>query len=452
MNKADKRYDDLMGGTISQNEIDGIMEHYLHGDVPKGPFLAEGKDCVIKDKDGNEYIDCQAQAWALNSGHCVEEINKAIIRQLGILAHARPIHDTFPRVRLIEKLTEIAPGDLTQVGLSLSGSTASESAFKLAMINRPDALNLITLYGAWHGNSITTIAASWTPTQTRGVDQYGFGLRFKPFMNNFLRVPNPYCYRCHFGEKYPKCNMTCAKVLELTISKAASGPVAAVYLEPLQGVGGQVPAPKEYLQEVSSICDKYGVLMMYDEVQTAFGRMGTMFAAEYYGVMPDIIASAKALGNGWPVGVVFASKKLKGFDPVGEDAYTNMNNAVIHTAALANLNFIIENKLCQNAAKMGEYFTGKLKEMQKVYPQIGDIRGPGLHIGIELVKDPVSKEPADDETLKLYNEAAKNGVFFGLAGAIKNVIKIKPPLTVNIELADKILAVFEKALKAAFKK
>lgn len=448
---SDKLYDDMMGGTISESEIRYVADEiYMHGDVPKGPFLVEADGCAIKDINGKKYLDCQAQAWSLNAGHSNQKIIEAAIKQMGTLSHVRPIHDTFPRIRLVQKLSEIAPGNLKKVGLSLGGSQASESALKLAMINRPGARNFITLYNAWHGNSLATIAASWTPTQTLGVGEYGFGMKFEPFINGFLRVPNPYCYRCYFGEEYPNCKLTCAKVLELTIEKGASGPVAGVYLEPLQGVGGQIPCPPEYLREVRSICDKYGVLLMYDEVQTAFGRMGTMFAADYYGVYPDIIAVAKAMSNGWPIGAILADTRLKGFECQGEDAYTFGNNAVIQAATLASIEHIIESNLCERAKVMGDYITGKIRELQKTYPQIGDIRGPGLHIGVEFVRDPETKEPADEETARFYRESLDRGVLFGLGGAVKNVLKIKPPLTITKEEADQMLAVFDDVAKVVF--
>jgi len=447
-----KYYLDPLGGKMSKEEIDYIINnYYMHGDGPKSIFLIKGKDCIVTDIDGNEYIDCQSQAWTLNSGHSNKTILEAAFNQAKILSHVRPIHDTFPRVKLIKKLAEIAPGNLKRIALTLTGSLASESAFKLAMINRPDALYFITLYNAWHGNSLASAAASWVPTQTRGKDNFGFGMKFKPFMNNFVRVPNPYCYRCYFGEKYPNCKLTCAKVLELTIEKAVSGPVAGVYIEPIQGNGGQIPCPLKYLQEVRRICDKYGILLMFDEVQTAFGRMGTMFGAEYYNVMPDIITFAKAMGNGWPIGGILADNRLETLQSTGEDAYTNANNAMIQSAALANINFIIENKLKENAAKMGDYITKRLIELQKDIPQIGDIRGPGLHIGVELVRDPKTKEPAIEETNMFYNESLKRGVLFGLAGAIRNVIKIKPPLTISKELADRVLNVFEDVARIVFK-
>ncbi len=444
-------YDDRMGGTISKKQIDTILNnHYMHADVQKGPFLVEGKGAEITDINGKTMIDCQAQAWALNAGHGNMEILDAAYTQGKMLAHCRPIHDTFPRTRLIEKLVEIAPGDLKKVGLSLSGSSASESALKLAMVNRPDAMNFITLYNAWHGNSLATIAASFSPTQSKH-HNFGFGLKFKPFLNSFLRVPNPYCYRCPFGESYPNCKLTCAKVLELTIEKGASGPVAAVYLEPLQGVAGQIPCPPEYLKEVRRICDKYDVLLMFDEVQTGFGRMGTMFAADYYGVYPDVISMAKGMGNGWPVGGILASTKLKSFDSDGEDAYTCMNNAMIHAAVYTSIKYIQENDLCGNARVMGDYMSQRLKSLQGKYPQIGDVRGPGLHIGVEFVTDPETKEPGDEITMSVYRKAIEKGVFFGLAGAIGNVLKIKPPLNITKDQADLILNVFEDCVRESVK-
>jgi 4-aminobutyrate aminotransferase-like enzyme len=180
--------------------------------------------------------------------------------------------------------------------------------------------------------------------------------------------------------------------------------------------------------------------------------MGKMFAAEYYDVTPDLMNIAKGMGNGWPIGGVLVSEKLEGFEPVGEDAYTCMNNAAIHAAALANIDYIIDNKLPENAETMGQHITSRLKDMQKEFPEIGDIRGPGLHIGVEFVRDPQTKDPANEETAEFYDTSIEKGVFFGLAGAIDNCIKIKPPLTIDLELADKILGVFYETLKAVFRK
>jgi 4-aminobutyrate aminotransferase-like enzyme len=440
--KHDRLHNDMLGGTISESEMRRILEDIcIYDDIHEGLFLVEADGCT----------DCQAQAWSLNAGHSNHELIEAAIRQLRVLSHVRTCNDTFPRIRLVQRLSEIAPGNLKKVGLSLGGSQASESAFKLAMVNRPGAREFITLYNAYHGSSLATIAASWTPTQTLGIGQYGYGMKFQPFLNGFLRVPNPYCYRCYFGEEYPNCRLTCAKVLELTIAKGATGPVAGVYLEPLQGVGGQIPCPPEYLREVRSICDKYGVLMMFDEVQTAFGRMGTMFAADYYGVYPDIIAVAKAMSNGWPTGAILADTKLKGFECQVEDAYTFGNNAVIQAATLACIDYIIESDLCGRAKEMGAYITGRLNELQKDYPQIGDVRGPGLHIGVEFVQDPETKEPAIDETVRIYGESLERGVLFGLGGSVKNVLKIKPPLTITKQEADRVLEVFEEVVETVFR-
>lgn len=422
----------------------------IYGGTWAGPTLVRGKGCRVWDDTGKEYIDCGSQAWTLNTGHCNKEVIDAAFRQARRLAHVRGGHNTPSRLLLARKLSEIAPGRLKKVGFGIGGSLSMESAFKLAMVNRPEAEVFITLYNAWHGASLATMAASWVPTQTKG--SFGPGRKFQPFMGKFLRVPNPYCYRCYFDRQYPDCDFLCARMLELKITKEADGPVAGFALEPVQGNGGQIPAPVEYLRKVREICDKYGVLLIYDEIQTAFGRMGKMFAAEFYGVHPDIMALAKAMANGFAIGGIIADERLKLFEPTGEDVYTFGNSPMAQAAALANIDYIEKHKLCERAAEMGAYFTRHLRELQKEFPEIGDIRGPGLHIGVELVRNPISKEPAGQETHDLYNEALKRGVIFGLGGAVPNVVKIKPPLVITTKEADRILEVFSGCLRAVFRK
>jgi len=286
------------------------------------------------------------------------------------------------------------------------------------------------------------------PTQTPG--RFGPGVKFLPFMQNFVRVPNPYCYRCPLGKTFPGCSAECAAPLRDTIRRGVDGPVAAIMLEPVQGNGGQIPFPAPFAQEVRRICDEFGILLIFDEIQTGFGRTGRWFAAELLGVTPDILVLSKSLGGGFPIAVVVADDRLKQFEPTGEDVYTFGSNPVAQAAALKVIEILERDRIPERAARMGAMFTRGLLDLQKQYPQIGDVRGPGLFIGMEMVKDPETKEPAPAEAKRIVEEAWKRGVILACASALPNVIKIKPPLIIEEAEVSFVLDVLADALRVAF--
>jgi 4-aminobutyrate aminotransferase-like enzyme len=228
------------------------------------------------------------------------------------------------------------------------------------------------------------------------------------------------------------------------------GPVAAVLLEPVQGNGGQIPFPPGFVQEVRRICDEFGVLLIFDEIQTGFGRTGTMFAAEWLGVTPDMLVLSKSLGGGFPIAAVVADERLKQFEPTGEDVYTFGSNPVAQAAALKVIEVLERDRLAEHAAKMGALFTRGLTALQRRYPQMGDVRGPGLFIGVEMVKDPATKAPAPAEAKRLVEEARKRGVILATASALPNVLKIKPPLIIAEAEVGRVLEVLEDCLKAVY--
>jgi len=416
--------------------LESYRKYLMYGWDPAGKVLVEGKGCIVKDIDGKEYLDCASQAFVLNVGYSHPEVLKAVTEQMRKLSHCIEEFDTPPRLKLAKKLAEIAPGKLKKCHFSTSGGDAVESALKLAMLNMKRH-KFITLYDGYHGRTLATMAASYPHTHNW----------FAPFMEHFVRVPNPYCYRCVFKLEYPGCDLLCAEQIDVTISKAAEN-VGAVLLEPVQGNGGSITPPKEYLPTVRKICDKYGLLLIFDEIQTAFGRVGKMFAAQLYQTIPDIMVFGKALGGGFPLSGIIARENLEPFGS-GDDATTFANNPVSCAAALANLEIIERENLAKHAAEMGNYITTRLRELQGKYPLIGDIRGPGLMTAAELVEDPATKKPAPDEAGRLCEEGLKRGVIFGrnrYAGK-GNVVKIKPPLNIEKEQVDKIIDVFEESLK-----
>lgn len=426
---------------ITSEEIDLANQRLVYGGGKPSTILKSGKGTIVLDIDNKEYIDCNAQAFTLPMGYCQEGIVSAAYEQLRTLNHVRGGFHTIARLKLINKLADIAPAGLSGVALYPSGSLAVEGALKLAMINRPSASKFITLWDGYHGRSLATMASSYPMPETR----------FGPFMSNFVRVPNPYCYRCYFERYDPsRCNLLCAKMLEYTIEKAVDGPVAAVLIEPCQGNGGQIDCPQRYLRQIREICDKHDILLIFDEIQTGFGRTGSMFAADHYGVVPDIMVLGKALGGGLPLAGLLVKDTLKGFGPY-EDSYTFAANPVSCATALANISLILDHNLPEMARTTGQYITTWLKKLQNRNAsriRIGDIRGPGLFIGIELVYDKDTKEPARIEANQLVKMAFEKGVIFGTSrfGDLGNVVKIKPPLNISHSEIDRALGIFEEVL------
>ena len=429
-------------------EMAELQRYIGYGASWLGPVLVSGQGCRVTDIHGKSYLDCTAQAWSLVLGYSHPEVLEAAVAQTRTLAHARAGFPTLPRLLLAKRLADLCPGRLSRVTYAPAGSLAVEAAMKLAMINRPEAHRFVTFYHAYHGNSLATMAASWSGTQTPG--RFGPGIKFLPFMQNFVRVPNPYCYRCPLGKTFPACSAECAAPLRDTIRRGVDGPVAAVLLEPVQGNGGQIPFPAPFVQEVRRICDEFGILLIFDEIQTGFGRTGRMFAAELLGVTPDIMVLSKSLGGGFPIAVVVADDRLKQFEPTGEDVYTFGSNPVAQAAALKVIEILERDRIPERAARMGALFTRGLLDLQKKYPQMGDVRGPGLFIGVEMVKDPETKEPAPAEARRIVEEAWHRGVILALASALPNVIKIKPPLIIEEAEVATVLTVLADCLKTVY--
>lgn len=428
----------------SKEELLRITDRHLMNAWGRTPILfTKGKGVWLWDIDGNKYIDCTGQAWTLNCGHQHPKVIKAAKEQLEKLAYVNVCFDVPIRNLLIKKLAEIAPGNLGEKQIfATSGSEANEVAFMLAA-RYAGAQSFISLSNSYHGRTLGTIAASFSMNAPKkGIE----GLLPK----GFICVPNFYCYRCFFGLEYPECDLYCADFIDITLERIKYGKIAGFIVEPVQGPGGQIPAPPGYLKKVRKICDKHGITLIFDEIQTAFGRCGTMFGAEYYDTMPDIMVISKAFSNGWPISAVLTSEKYDLFEPNAEYIITTAAHPVCCAAALASIEVLIEEKLPQNADKIGRYITKRLNEMAEKYEIIGDVRGPGLHIGVELVKDRRTKEPAIAETQKFLTAALKNGALFGACGAgseLRNIIKIKPPLVINEEEANMAMDIFEKTLK-----
>lgn len=435
------------------------IENYKKNLMPNiykrdGWHIKTGKGVWMEDINGRKYIDLTSQFFTNYVGYGNEEIAKVVAEQAQNLTYLGQFTQTNLRYSLAHKIASIAPKNLNRVAFSVGGGPANETAFKIALKNRKGSRNFITLWDAYHGNTFSTIGATFVTTLYGGHTTYPDSWDdvsspawnfMSNISNNFIRVPNPYCYRCTFNQKCESCDLMCVEMLRNTIIKGVVGPVAAVVVEPIQSGGGQIPLPKKYLKRVREICDEFGIILIFDEIQT-YAKTGKFFAAEYYDVEPDIITFGKGIGGGFSLAGIIIHDKLEGFEEVVEDLHTYTNNQVTMAASLKSIEIIERDNLLDNAANMGRYFVQRFTEMQKEFTEIGDIRAAGLLIGIEMVKDPVTKEPLESSvTEKILSACVSKGLLFQIAR--ENIIKIKPAMTINKSEVDIAMDIFYEAFK-----
>ena len=425
-------------------DIEAAKQHLMVGGATPGPTLVKGKGVRVQDVDGNSYIDCTSQGWALYLGYTNDEIREVIYEHAQNLTHVHQGFNSLPQLYLARRLAQLAPAGLDRVSFTVGGGPAVEAAMKIALRNRPGAKEFIALWDGYHGTVFGAASASWIATRASG--EFTGQQHFLPMLHTVHRVPNPYCYRCPFGQEPESCDLMCAGMLRCTIKRSVNGPAAGVVLEPIQASGGQIIFPKRYLERVREICDEFEVPLIFDEVQT-FCRIGEWFAADYFGVTPDIIAMGKGLGAGLPIAAIIIRDTLKGFSLKVEELHTFSNNSLSQVAAIKQIEIIERDGILENARQVGAYLADGLRKLQEEFFEMGDIRAVGLHIGIEYVYDPETKEPAVEECLKIRQEGLKLGAIFGLGGVRKNVLKVKPPLILTQEEADEVLDILQRAMQ-----
>ncbi|MGQ9493776.1 MAG: aspartate aminotransferase family protein [Anaerolineae bacterium] len=431
------KYMEEFFGPYTEEDLTAGYNALAGGSVATGmPItIVDQKGATFTDSEGREYIDCTAQAWSLGIGACHPKVIAAVTEQVKHATHVRTGFGTIPKFLLCKRLTDIAPGNLKKVNFCLHGSLANEGAIKLAIRNRPGRRFFLAPWLGYAGRTLATMALSWPHPNNK----------FLSYMENAIRFPHAYCYRCYFERTYPECGLECARFLRQMIEHAIDGEPAALFMEPVQGSGGMIDYPREYYHEIRKICDEYGMLLIWDEIQTAFGRVGAMFAADLYGVVPDILTFGKSIGGGFPLAGTLVRDDLDGFGP-GDHSFTFSHFPVAMAAGVVTLQVLQEEQLPQRAAKVGAYITQRLREMQDKYELIGDIRGPGLMIGVELVRNRKTKEPAIEETHRFIGEGLKRGVLFGESRymGLGNVVKIKPPFMITEAQVERVLEVFEE--------
>lgn len=413
----------------------------LSHSVTRYPLVPEsGIGCIVRDVDGNEFIDFNSGLVVLNVGHSHPRVVKAIKEQAEKLLHYSWTDFCYgPPIDLAEQLTMITPGVFPKkVFFSNSGAEANEAAMKMARWHTRKPL-FLAYTSSFHGRTFGAMALTASkPVQRR---------HFFPLVPEVTHVPYPYCYRCPFSLEFPECNMWCVDFIEEEVLKKFHPPedTAAMFIEPIQGEGGYVVPPDDYFKRLKKILDRYEILLVDDEIQAGMGRTGKWFAIEHWaGVIPDIVISAKGLASGLPIGATIAKDELMDWEE-GSHANTMGANPVACAAALQVIDIIKDEKLLENATRQGTYLMKRLKELQQKYPIIGDVRGKGLMIGVELVKDPETKEPATQESTDVINKCFKRGLAIITAG--KSTMRFAPPLIITRETIDAGLEVFEGAVK-----
>ena len=391
------------------------------------PMVAKsGRGAMVEDVDGNLFLDFAAGIAVVSTGHCHPRVVEAIQRQAAELIHISGTDFYLPiMVDLAERLAAVAPGkEAKKVYFGNSGTEAVEAAIKLARYHtRRD--KIIAFQGCFHGRTLGALSL----TASKAVQRKGFGA----LLAGVFHIPYPNSYRCPHGNPSPCTCIESATYLEREIFKRMVDPeeVAAIFIEPIQGEGGYVPAPKEFLVELQRICRKHGILLVCDEVQSGMGRTGKWWASEHAGIEPDILCVAKGIASGMPLSATIARASLMDWKP-GAHASTFGGNPVCVAAALATMD-LLETQYIENARRIGGFLMGRMADWPARHRIVGDVRGKGLMIGVEIVRDQKTKERAGDLREAIVDLAFEKGVL--LLGAGENTIRIAPPLIVDEEQA-----------------
>lgn len=400
--------------------------------------LRRGEGQFVFDGDGRQYLDFFGGIATVSSGHAIPEINGPVKDQLDAISHSSTLFLIRSQIELAERIRAMTPERLNKVLFVNSGTEANEAAFLVTTLAR-NSNELVALRHSYHGRSFATINASGqTPWRSSTLSPLQVHYAF-----------SPYCYRCPLGLEYPACNVRCAEDVEDLITTSTSGAPAAFIAEPIQGVGGFITPPPEYFQRVKAILDRHGVPFIADEVQTGWGRTGVAdFGFQAYGVEPDVVVFAKGLANGIPIGGLIATDELAS-SIRSLSLSTFGGNPVATTAALANLNYILTNDLRENARTVGGYLKERLFELQDRYEVIGDVRGLGLMIGVELVRDRASRIPAPEVLRAVHEGAKRRGLIVGRGGLHANTIRLCPPLIVSRNDVDVAIGILDAAFGEA---
>jgi 4-aminobutyrate aminotransferase len=405
------------------------------------PLVVErGEGSIVEDVDGNRFLDFNAGIAVVATGHCHPRVVEAIQKQAARLIHMSGTDFYYEEmVALAEKLAALAPGGVDRrVSFGNSGAEAVEASIKLARWATGRS-KIIAFYGGFHGRTMGALSL----TSRKAVQRAGFG----PLVPDVVHAPYPYCYRCPFGQQPDACAVECVKFIEDTLLKtvAPAAETAAIVLEPVLGEGGYVVPPAKFFTELARVAQQNGILLIFDEVQSGMGRTGKMWAAEHFDAVPDILAVAKGIASGMPLGATVARAELMTWPP-GAHASTFGGNPLACQASLATI-ALLEEGLVENAARMGSYMMDRLRDWPARFPAVGDVRGLGLMIGVELVRSRQTREKAPELRDRVTSLAFERGLL--VLGAGDSTLRLCPPLVITREQCDFAITALEECLTKA---
>lgn len=424
----------------TQNIIDREKNYLSYTTrVPYYPLVVDkAEGSIVKDIEGNMFIDFFSSAAVINTGHNHPKIVKSIKDQIDKFIHYTPAYMYHkPHIDLAEKLIQITPGDFKKrVAFGLSGSSSVDGAIKAArsFTKKPKIISFLRSY---HGTTMGAISVS-------GINS-GMRKNIGPLLPEVEFIPYPDCYRCQFDQKYSECKLKCFKYFKKLLDIILPpDEIAAIIYEPIQGDGGVIVPPKEYFVELDKVCKQHGILLIADEVQSGFGRTGKMFASEYFDIEPDILVMGKAMASGMPLSGLVARKEI--FESWNAPAhfFNTAGNPISCVASLATIDVINEEHLLENANIQGNYIKKRFNYLKDKFDCIGDIRGEGLLIGVDIVKDRFTKERDIEKTAKICWRCWEKGLI--LAFFSGSVLRIAPPLIITRQEVEKAMAIIEEAI------
>ncbi len=416
---------------IEQKHIIPAVSHYYEDPI----LIVRGEGATLEDDSGKQYIDLFSGICTKITGYGHPKFVATLKWQIDRLVYTSTLYSTIPYAVLSQKLAEIAPSGLSQCFIASSGSEANESALYMARKYTKNPY-IVACTHAYHGRTALTreiSSAGW-----RNVPEcHPPGVRF---------TPNGYCYRCAFKQSYPDCDIECARYLREVIRTQTNKAIAAFIAEPIQGVGGIIQPPPEFFQIAHEIVKEYGGLFIADEVQTGFGRTGNKWwGIQHSNVNPDIITMAKGFGSGVPIGG-FLTRPEYATEYAQTDAFVTFGgNPLMCAAAVAVIEIIQEEDYLTRATKLGETLKKRLQSLKEEHEIIGDVRGQGMMLGMELVRDQASKEPATEEMLHVMQACRQSGLLIGKGGIDGNVIRIQPPLELTQEQIENACEILDVA-------
>jgi len=404
----------------------------VHTDI----VAKKARGIYVTGQTGRKYMDFTAGLATAGTGHNHPRITAAIIDQAKSIVHTGGIYYHKPLIALAEQLRTITPRGVDTFFFSNAGAEAVEGALKLAR-SCTKRQGIIAFTGAFHGR--TYGAASLTTSSLRYRKDY------HPFLPSVYHSSYPYCYRCSLGLNAGSCGMECFSQLERVLKHLIPPEeVACIIIEPVLGEGGYVVPPYDFLKRLRALCSHWGIMLIFDEVQSGMGRTGKWFASEHFDVVPDIMTIAKGIASGMPLSAVASTRKIMHKWPPGAHGTTFGGNPVSCAAAIATIDVIKKGKLLANAASVGAYALDRLQAMKNVHPRIGDVRGLGLMIGIEFVKK--NKEPDSAAVKTVLNYCLDRGLILVECGAEKNIIRLAPPLIISRSQMQKGLSILQEAI------